>query len=297
MSTSKNALFSRLQRQSRARILMYCTYTAVLRAVLSCTHKKITIFNGTHMRNQNWINKITFLLLIMVSVSVSAAGGSKLMHMDVDLSNQASLQRGARIFVNYCLSCHSAAYMRFNRMGEDLGISEKILKTNLMFGTDKVGETMTISMRKSDALEFFGVTPPDLSVIARARGADWLYSYFKTFYIDDSRPLGVNNLTFKDVGMPHVLWQLQGRQRLLHKETDDGTHHSPSYKDLEIISPGTQTEEEYDQTVQELVNFMVYLGEPIKLKRSKIGVWVMLYLFVFLIIAYMLKKEYWRDVH
>ena len=243
------------------------------------------------------LHNIVLILLMMVSVSVSAAGGSKLMHMDVDLSNQASLQRGARIFVNYCLSCHSAAYMRFNRMGEDLGISEKILKTNLMFGTDKVGETMTISMRKSDALEFFGVTPPDLSVIARARGADWLYSYFKTFYIDDSCPLGVNNLTFKDVGMPHVLWQLQGRQRLVHKETDDGTHHSPSYKDLEIISPGTQTEEEYDQTVQELVNFMVYLGEPIKLKRSKIGVWVMLYLFVLLIIVYMLKKEYWRDVH
>jgi ubiquinol-cytochrome c reductase cytochrome c1 subunit len=244
------------------------------------------------------VNNLTFIFLITASVSVSAAGGSKLMHMEVDLSNETSLQRGARTFVNYCLSCHSAAYMRYNRMGQDLGISDDVLKTNFMFGTDKVGDTMTISMRNANAIEFFGgVAPPDLSVIARSRGSDWLYTYFKTFYVDESRPFGVNNLTFKDVGMPHVLWQLQGMQRLAHTKTDDGKHHSPGYEDLELISPGTQSEEEYDRTVRDLVNFMVYLGEPIKLKRDKIGVWVMLYLFVFLIIAYLLKKEYWRDVH
>lgn len=233
---------------------------------------------------------------MMISVSVSAAGGSKLLHMEVDLSNETSLQRGAKTFVNYCLSCHSAAYMRYNRMGKDLGISDEVLKANFMFGTDKVGSTMTIAMRESDADSFFGVVPPDLSVLARARGSDWLYSYFKSFYVDESRPFGVNNLTFKDVGMPHVLWELQGIQRLTESEHEDG-HHSPSYEDLEIITSGSQTEEEYDRTVRDLVSFLVYVGEPIKLKRAKIGVWVMLYLFILMIITYLLKKEYWRDIH
>ncbi len=249
------------------------------------------------MKGYKRLHNLVFILSMMVSVSVSAAGGAKLMHMEVDLSNQTSLQRGAKTFVNYCLSCHSAAFMRYNRMGKDLGISEDVLKKNFMFGTDKVGDTMKIAMRESDADRFFGVTPPDLSVIARSRGADWLYSYFKTFYVDESRPFGVNNLTFKDVGMPHVFWQLQGVQRLTETDSHDGAHHIPTYEDLELISHGTQTEDEYDQTVRDLVNFLVYLGEPIKLKRTKIGVWVMLYLFVFMIITYLLKKEYWRDIH
>ena len=203
----------------------------------------------------NRINKITLILLMTVSVSVSAAGGSKLMHMDVDLSDQTALQRGAKTFVNYCLSCHSAAYMRYNRMGEDLGISDDVLKTNFMFGTDKVGDTMTISMRNDDSVKFFGVAPPDLSVIARSRGSDWLYTYFKTFYVDESRPFGVNNLVFKDVSMPHVLWQLQGIQHLAHMEKEEGVHHSPGYDDLELITPGTQPEKEYDRTVRDLVNY------------------------------------------
>ncbi len=249
------------------------------------------------MNGYNKLQRMILVILMMVSVSVSAAGGSKLMHMDVDLSNQTSLQRGAKTFVNYCLSCHSAAFMRYNRMGKDLGISDDVLKANFMFGTDKAGDTMTIAMRQSDSNKFFGVTPPDLSVVARSRGADWLYSYFKTFYVDESRPFGVNNLTFKDVGMPHVLWQLQGMQRLTKSDHDDAIHHIPTFEDLELISPGTQSEKEYDRTIRDLVNFMVYLGEPIKLKRTKIGVWVMVYLFILLIITYLLKKEYWRDVH
>ena len=161
------------------------------------------------------------------------------MHMEVDLSDQTSLQLGARTFVNYCLGCHSAAYMRYNRMGKDLGISDEVLKTNFMFGTDKVGSTMTNALRKEDAINFFGgIAPPDLSVIARARGADWLYSYFKSFYIDETRPFGVNNLAFKDVGMPHVLWQLQGMQRLNKPEQSGGAQHSPGYEDLQLITPG-----------------------------------------------------------
>ncbi len=249
------------------------------------------------MKGYKRLHNTFFILLIMVSASVSAAGGAKLMHMEVDLSDQTSLQRGAKTFVNYCLSCHSAAYMRYNRMGKDLGISEDILKTNFMFGTDKVGDTMKIAMSSSDADQFFGVAPPDLSVIARSRGADWLYSYFKTFYVDESRPFGVNNLAFKDVGMPNVLWELQGKQRLIEKEHDGGAHHAPTYEDLELISEGSQGAEEFDQTVRDLVNFMVYLGEPIKLQREKIGFWVLLYLIVLMVVTYLLKKEYWRDVH
>lgn len=248
------------------------------------------------MRSYKQLSKLTFIFLMTISASVSATSGH-LLHMEVDLSNQESLQRGARTFVNYCLSCHSAAYMRYNRMGKDLGISEDVLKANFMFGSDKVGDTMTVAMSDDDSLQYFGVSPPDLSVIARARGADWLYTYFKTFYVDKSRPFGVNNLAFKDVGMPHVLWELQGAQRLGHGDTADGEHHTPSYADLEIITEGTQDEATYDQTVRDLVNFLVYMGEPIKLKRGKIGAWVLMYLFVFLIVAYMLKKEYWRDVH
>lgn len=235
------------------------------------------------------------LLLLALLTDVYAAGAAKLMSMDVDLSDRTSLQRGAKLFINYCFSCHSAAYMRYNRMGEDLGIDEPVLKTNFMFGTDKVGDLMKISMRKADAIRFFGVAPPDLSVIARSRGPDWLYTYFKTFYVDESRPFGVNNLVFKDVGMPHVFWQLQGEQRLVVKDSEK--HHSPGFEDLELVTPGALTEQEYDRSVRDLVNFLVYLGEPVKLKRTRIGVWVMLYLFILAIITYFLKKEYWRDVH
>ena len=225
------------------------------------------------------------------------------MHMHVDLSDQKSLQRGARTFVNYCLSCHSAAYMRFNRLGKDLGITESVLKKNLMFGTDKPGDTMTVALRPEDAKRFFGVVPPDLSVVARARGADWLYTYFMTFYRDPSRPTGVNNLAFKDVGMPHVLWELQGWQRAVEveeKEPNGATVEKISHLELET-PPGPKPKayqgEDYDKTVKDLVNFLVYLGEPVKLKRYRIGAWVMLYLFVLLIVVYMLKREFWKDVH
>lgn len=248
------------------------------------------------MKEFKQLKNLFFTFLLLIPASVYSAGSGPLLHMDVDLEDRASLQRGAAIFVNYCMGCHSAAFMRYNRIGKDLGISDDVLKANLMFGTDKVGDTMTIAMRPDDAEKYFGgALPPDLSVIARSRGADWLYSYFKTFYVDESRPFGVNNLTFKDVGMPNVFWELQGMQRLT--ESDAEGHHGASVDNLELIKQGSQSEEEFDQTVRDLVNFMVYLAEPIKLKRAKIGVWVLLYLFVFAIVAYMLKKEYWRDVH
>jgi len=220
------------------------------------------------------------------------------MHANVNLSDQASLQRGARVFVNYCLSCHSAAYMRYNRIGKDLGISETVLKENLMFGTDKTGSTMTISMSKDDSAQFFGVSPPDLSVIARSRGADWLYTYFMTFYRDDSRPFGVNNLVFKDTGMPHVLWELQGWQDPVYEDVvgSDGNM-VKKFAHLKHEIEDKSRDKAYAKTVMDLVNFLVYVGEPIKLKRYKIGFWVIVYLLIFLVIVVLLKKEYWRDVH
>ena len=237
---------------------------------------------------------LSVLFLSVFSTSVLAAGNTELMHIDVDLS-EASLQRGARTFANYCSGCHSAVYMRYNRIGKDLNIPDEVLRTNFIFGPDKIGDTMTIAMRDTDALGYFGVVPPDLSLVARARGADWLYTYLQTFYIDESRPFGVNNLVFKDVAMPHVLWELQGMQRL-DRQSGDEAHRTPGYQALKVVAPGTHTKEEYDRLVRDLVNFMVYMGEPIKLKRTKIGIWVMIYLFGFMIIAWLLKKEYWKDV-
>lgn len=243
--------------------------------------------------------KITLLsLLLLLPVSVSAAAGDALYQIEVDTSDVHSLQRGARIYVNYCMGCHSAAYMRYNRLGNDLGISLDTLKENFMFGSDKPGDTMNIAMKLSDGEKFFGVAPPDLSVIARSRGADWLYSYFMTFYLDPARPFGVNNLQFRDVAMPHVLWELQGFQKPVYKSVDNADGKVKRVIDqLELDSHGKQSPEEYRNTVYDLVNFLVYLSEPAKFQRQKIGIWVIIYLLSFLVIAWMLKKEYWKDVH
>ena len=244
----------------------------------------------------------SLFILLFIAVSSWAAAGGGQMHMQVDLADRESLQRGARTFVNYCLSCHSAAYMRFNRMGRDLGVNDDILESNFMFGADKTGATMEIAMQPGDAEQFFGVVPPDLSVIARARGADWLYTYFMTFYKDPSRPFGVNNLAFKDVGMPHVLWELQGWQRPVYvKETNAEGETVKRIDHLELETPPDKPEaykdQDYEQVVKDLVNFLVYMGEPVKLQRYTIGAWVILYLLVLLVIVYLLKKAYWKDIH
>lgn len=242
---------------------------------------------------------ILFVISLVCPLTVSAAStGVSLYKADVDVSDKASLQRGARIFTNYCMGCHSAAYMRYNRMGEDLGIEESILQSNLMFGTEKSGETMTIAMQKEDAETFFGIAAPDLSVIARSRGADWLYTYFMTFYRDDSRPFGVNNLVFKDVAMPNVLWELQGIQKAVYKtvQGENGTNHEV-IDHLELESPGLLDDKQYRNTVNDLVNFLVYVGEPAQIQRKSVGVVVILYLLILLVIVYMLKKEYWKEIH
>jgi ubiquinol-cytochrome c reductase cytochrome c1 subunit len=224
-----------------------------------------------------------------------AAGGGALMKYRADLSDQRSLQRGAAMFVNYCQGCHSAAFMRYNRLGADLGIPEDVLKANFMFGTDKPGDTMITAMNPADAEQWFGVAPPDLSVMARARGADWLYSYFMTFYRDRGRNIGANNLQFQDAGMPHVLWELQGWQRPVYADMPEGGGRALVER-LEPETLGKLTEAQYAAAVGDLVNFLVYLAEPARLKRYTIGFWVMIYLLILLAVVYLLKKEYWKDV-
>ena len=242
-------------------------------------------------------------ILLLIPGLSSAAESDMSYEFTPDLSDTKALQRGARTFVNYCLSCHSAAYMRYNRMGQDLGIPDSVLLENFMFESDKVGDTMTVAMTKESANQFFDIAPPDLSVTARSRGAEWLYNYLMSFYLDSTRPFGVNNLVFRDVAMPNVLWELQGWQEAVYVE-EEGEDGLPvrRIEHLEMTippvnKPEVYQDETFEKTVGDLVNFMVYLGEPIKMQRYDFGVWVILYLIFLLIIVYVLKKEYWKDVH
>jgi len=239
------------------------------------------------------------LLLALAPAWVFAAGGHGI-HLDkanIDPTNMQSLQRGARLFVNYCLSCHSASLMRYERMGKDLGISEELVSENLMFTGGKVGELMTVATSPADAKEWFGTVPPDLTVIARSRGVDWLYTYLRSFYRDDSRNVGVNNLAFPDVGMPHVMWELQGWQEPIITTIKDHDGKEVKVVDLELVEPGLMTPKEFDRAIRDLVNFLDYMGEPAKHDRRALGVKVLMFLFVFLVLAYLLKREYWKDVH
>lgn len=223
-------------------------------------------------------------LIFWAQLSISAEGGTKLMQANVDIANTVSLQNGAKLFINYCVSCHSAEYMRYNRMAKDLGLSDDMVKKNLMFASDKIGDTMTIAMRPDDAEQWFGVRPPDLSVIARSKGVDYLYSFLNGFYVDPSRPTGVNNHYYPNTAMPHVLWELQGLQDK-HGDAD------------KTSSDGEMTSVQYQQATRDLVAFLDYVGEPAKLVRYKIGFWVIAFLLVLFLVACMVKKEYWKDIH
>lgn len=225
--------------------------------------------------------------------ALASSNHAKLDPVKIDLGDQASLQNGARIFVNYCLSCHSAGYMRYNRMGQDLGISEELVKENLLFAADKVGDLMKAVMPKEDAEKWFGIAPPDLTLIARSRKPAWVYTYMRSFYRDDKSPSGWNNIVFPHVAMPHVLYEWQGHQRAVFKNGNG----VPVFEKFELERPGTMSKEKYDEAMRDLTNFLVYLGEPAKLERYRIGVFVILFLLVFLVFAYLLKKEYWKDVH
>lgn len=234
-------------------------------------------------------NKILLVLALLLPLMAIANEGVKLDRAPIDPNNQASLQRGAKTFVNYCLNCHSAAYMRYNRL-QDIGLTDEQIKSNLMFAGEKVGDTMTVSMPKADAKVWFGVTPPDLSVEARARGADWLYSYLRGFYRDDTRPTGWNNVVYDKVAMPHVLWSLQGEQILKIDEKTD-THH------LVLEKQGTMTPAEYDATIADLVNYLVFMAEPFKERDKNLGLLVLAFLGLMFVLAYYLKKEFWKDIH
>jgi len=244
--------------------------------------------------------------LLLPTLSWGAGGGNTFPQdkIDIDWDDKAAMQRGARTFVNYCMSCHSAAYSRFNRVGEDLGISDSLVLDNLIFTTDingektKVGELMKTTMIPAYAEQAFGIVPPDLSLVARSRGVNWLYNYLRGFYIDESREIGVNNGVFSNVGMPHVLAELQGLQIPEYKTQDDGHGNEQEViVGFDIIKAGTLTKSEYDQTIHDLVAFLDYLAEPYKQTRKNVGTGVIIFLFVFLILAYALKKEYWKDIH
>ena len=202
----------------------------------------------------------------------------------IDANDNASLQRGARTFVNSCLNCHSANYMRYNRL-KDIGLTEAQIKDNLLFAGEKVGDTMQTAMNPKDAKKWFGVAPPDLSVEVRARGADWVYAYMRGFYRDETTPTGWNNTVYDKVAMPHVLYELQGEQVMNHE-----THK------LELAKPGKLSPSEYNALVGDLTNYMAYMAEPAKQQRQHLGLWALLFLGVLLVLAIKLKKEYWKDI-
>ncbi len=223
----------------------------------------------------------------------AADGKLKLDRADIDPGDAISIQRGARIFVNYCLSCHSASYMRYNKL-MDLGLSEQQIEDNLIFAGDKIGDTMQVAMRVADGKTWFGVAPPDLSVVARSRGADWLYTYLRSFYRDEARAMGWNNVSFPNAAMPHVLWKIQGIQRL---HVDEAASHDRTHSALILETPGTMSVQAYDDLVRDLVNYLAYMGEPARVKRVQFGIIVLLFLGLIAVPTWLLKREYWKDVH
>ena len=241
---------------------------------------------------------IAGLVALVLAGGARAAGESiPLLEAKVDLGDRASLQRGAKLFVNYCAGCHSTRFMRYSRMGRDLGLTEEQLRANLMLASDKPGDPILATLGEADANAWFGVAPPDLSLSARARGPDWIYTYLMTFYRDESRPFGANNLVYPDVAMPHALVDLQGVQ--VRAQDAGGGHGAAKGAGdfLELAEPGSMGVAEYRRAVRDLVNFMVYVGEPAKLDRYVFGGWVLLFLLVFFVISRLLYKEYWKDVH
>ncbi|MGO4393071.1 cytochrome c1 [Variovorax sp. M-6] len=213
----------------------------------------------------------------------------------------ASLQNGAKLFVNYCLNCHSAAFMRFNRL-QDLGITDQQIKDNLLFTTDKIGETMKVNMDPHQAKEWFGTVPPDLTLVARSRaghggtGADYLYTYLRTFYRDDTKATGWNNLAFPAVAMPHVMWELQGERRPVFEKVEANGHETEVFKGWEQVSPGAMTPMQFDQAMGDLVNYLQWMAEPAQNTRIRVGVWVLLFLLMAVVFTWRLNASYWKDV-
>ena len=248
-----------------------------------------------------------FLLALVAAVGLTAgahaAGGDSIAWDKAPnkTNDLGSLQNGAKIFVNYCLGCHSAAYMRFNRL-KDIGLTEQQIKDNLLFTTEKVGETMRATIDPNQAKEWFGANPPDLTLVARSRaghggtGADYLYTFLRTFYRDDTKATGWNNMAFPSVGMPHALWELQGDRRPVFEEREEHGHHVQVFTGWNQLAPGTMTPLQYDQSVGDLVNYLQWMAEPAQNTRVRIGVWVLLFLGLLTIITWRLNAAFWKDV-
>ncbi|UDF35214.1 UNVERIFIED_ORG: cytochrome c1 [Shinella sp. XGS7] len=259
------------------------------------------------------MKKIIAKLLIAASAGLGLACGVQASGGGIDwdkfpqekMTDMAALQHGAKLFVNYCLNCHSAAFMRYNRL-RDLGLSEAQIKSNLLFAGDKVGETMKVSLDPKQAKDWFGATPPDLTVIARSRadgakgsGADYLYTYMRTFYRDETKATGWNNLAFPSVAMPHVMWELQGQRAAKFAEEPDPHDHAKTvhvFKGFEQLTPGSLSPAQYDQAVADLVAYLQWMGEPAQGQRFRLGVLVLLFLSVFTLFAWRLNASYWKDV-
>jgi len=236
-----------------------------------------------------------FLIALLFAPMLALASGGNV-HLDKwpgSVSDKAALQNGAKLFVNYCMNCHGASYLRYKNL-LDLGLTEQQVKDNLMFTSDKIGSLMGVAARADEQKLWFGATPPDLTILARARGeagnagagADWLYTYLRSFYRDENRPTGWNNVIFENVGMPNPLWELQGQSIRNHE-----THK------LEQVVPGKLSQAEYDKSISDLVSFMVWMGEPQQEFRRTLGLFVLAFLGLLFVVAYALKKEYWKDIH
>ncbi|MDH3304102.1 MAG: cytochrome c1 [Gammaproteobacteria bacterium] len=245
--------------------------------------------------------KVAALMLLGMCFSAAAAmaagGGMHMEKADIDPGNVSSLQRGARNFMNYCAGCHSAQYVRYKTIGKDLDLSEEQLIDNLMFNADKTYETIQASMPSADAGRWYGVTPPDLSLMVRAKGADYVFNFLKGFYVSKDSPTGVNNLVLAGTSMPHVLWELQGYQTASFSthENKDGSV-TTTFEGFETLSAGSMDAEDYGEFVRDTVNFLAFISEPIRSDRRKLGVWVLMFLIFFYILASMLKKQIWKDV-
>lgn len=250
------------------------------------------------------ISLVKKLLATALFAPLLAVASGPELHLDKApvSTDPAALANGAKLFVNYCLNCHGASYMRYNRL-QQIGLSEQMIKDNLMFTAEKIGEPMRIAMQRDEAKAWFGAAPPDLTVIARSRasefgsGADWLYTYLRSFYRDSERPTGWNNVIFENVGMPHVLYELQGEQIAKVSEADDGHGGKVKTISLEQGKPGKMSKEEYDKATADLVSYLVWMGEPMADTRKTIGTVVLAFLGLLFVLSYLLKKNYWKDVH
>jgi ubiquinol-cytochrome c reductase cytochrome c1 subunit len=243
------------------------------------------------------MKKLICTLVLALMPLAALAEGEGMLKAEVNLNNTASLQRGAKYFVNYCMGCHSAQYVRYNRLGEDLGLNDAQLENYLMPAGGKTSDTMQSGLLPADGEKWFGRAPPDLSLEARSRGPDWIYSYLKSFYVDEKSLTGANNTILPNAAMPNVVWELQGLQKLVQSTEKDekGVDHVVNH--FEQVTPGKLTPAQYDQMAMDLTNFLSYIAEPVQLERRDLGLKVIGFLLLFFLFAYLLKLEIWKKVH